>query len=171
LRIYTGSADGTTPEEAQLNLVNATHSIPPIRATIEADADHDGFGDETQDQCPTDATTQGPCPVVTPPDNTPPADINAPETTITSGPKAKTTAKIATFEFTSSQTGSTFECSLDGSPFAACSSPHDVLAKKSGSHNFQVRARDAAGNVDQTEATYSWKLKPKPKHHHGHHGH
>jgi hypothetical protein len=33
-----------------------------INADIEADADHDGFGDETQDRCPTDATTQGPCP-------------------------------------------------------------------------------------------------------------
>ena len=30
--------------------------------TIEADADGDGFGDETQDQCPAAASTQGPCP-------------------------------------------------------------------------------------------------------------
>jgi len=29
---------------------------------LEPDADHDGFGDETQDQCPTHASTQGPCP-------------------------------------------------------------------------------------------------------------
>ena len=34
-----------------------------ISARLESDADHDGFGDETQDQCPTDANTQGPCPV------------------------------------------------------------------------------------------------------------
>jgi hypothetical protein len=34
-----------------------------IAARLEADADHDGFGDETQDQCPTNAATQGPCPV------------------------------------------------------------------------------------------------------------
>ena len=32
-------------------------------AVLEADADHDGFGDETQDQCPTNAATQGQCPV------------------------------------------------------------------------------------------------------------
>jgi hypothetical protein len=31
--------------------------------TVEADADRDGFGDETQDACPTNAATQGPCPV------------------------------------------------------------------------------------------------------------
>lgn len=34
-----------------------------ISAVLEPDADHDGFGDETQDQCPTNASTQGPCPV------------------------------------------------------------------------------------------------------------
>ncbi len=37
-----------------------------VQASIEPDADNDGFGDETQDQCPTQATTQGPC------DTTPP---------------------------------------------------------------------------------------------------
>ena len=34
----------------------------PVQATVEPDADHDGYGDETQDQCPTDASTHGPCP-------------------------------------------------------------------------------------------------------------
>lgn len=33
-----------------------------VSAVLEPDADNDGFGDETQDQCPTNATTQGPCP-------------------------------------------------------------------------------------------------------------
>jgi hypothetical protein len=32
-----------------------------VQADIEPDADKDGFGDETQDQCPSQATTQGPC--------------------------------------------------------------------------------------------------------------
>jgi hypothetical protein len=32
-----------------------------VAATIEPDADGDGFGDETQDQCPSQASTQGPC--------------------------------------------------------------------------------------------------------------
>jgi hypothetical protein len=34
----------------------------PLSAQLEPDADHDGFGDETQDACPTDAGTQGACP-------------------------------------------------------------------------------------------------------------
>lgn len=33
-----------------------------IAAVLEPDADHDGFGDESQDQCSTNASTQGPCP-------------------------------------------------------------------------------------------------------------
>jgi hypothetical protein len=33
-----------------------------VSAVLEPDADQDGFGDETQDQCPTNAATQGPCP-------------------------------------------------------------------------------------------------------------
>jgi hypothetical protein len=32
-----------------------------VAATIEPDADKDGFGDETQDRCPRQATTQGDC--------------------------------------------------------------------------------------------------------------
>jgi hypothetical protein len=40
-----------------------------VNAVIELDADHDGYGDETQDQCPTDATTQGPCPQPPPTNN------------------------------------------------------------------------------------------------------
>jgi hypothetical protein len=38
-----------------------------VAATMEPDADGDGFGDETQDSCPTQAATQGQCVVVTPP--------------------------------------------------------------------------------------------------------
>lgn len=34
-----------------------------ISGTVEPDADGDGFGDETQDGCPSDASVQGDCPV------------------------------------------------------------------------------------------------------------
>lgn len=36
-----------------------------VAATVEPDADQDGFGDESQDQCPTDPSAQGACPVPT----------------------------------------------------------------------------------------------------------
>ena len=38
--------------------------LPGLVVTVEADADLDGFGDETQDACPQLASTQGPCPVL-----------------------------------------------------------------------------------------------------------
>ncbi|HWM54746.1 MAG TPA: hypothetical protein VNO20_05100 [Solirubrobacterales bacterium] len=37
----------------------------PLTVTVEADADNDGYGDETQDRCPKSAAYQGECPVVT----------------------------------------------------------------------------------------------------------
>jgi hypothetical protein len=50
----------------------------PITVSVEPDADGDGFGDETQDKCPTDASTQGPCPVkAAPPAPTPPITLSA----------------------------------------------------------------------------------------------
>lgn len=36
----------------------------PVSATLEPDADGDGFGDETQDRCPQSPAAQGPCPPV-----------------------------------------------------------------------------------------------------------
>ena len=43
-----------------------------VNADLEPDADGDGFGDLTQDGCPTNATTQGACPPGPPPSPPPP---------------------------------------------------------------------------------------------------
>ena len=103
------------------------------------------------------------CPVPPQPEPEPQAgDTTPPNTTITKGPKDKTKKKTATFEFSSSEAGSTFECKLDNGPFQPCTSPHDVKVKK-GKHTFEVRAKDAAGNVDGSPATDSWKVKKKKK--------
>lgn len=119
-----------------------------VSAQLEPDADGDGFGDETQDQCPTSASTQ--------------ADCSPPDTTITKGPKKKTKKKQASFEFTSSETGSSFECAFDLQSFSSCTSPLTQKAKK-GKHSFRVRAEDAAGNVDPTPASFDWKVRKKKK--------
>jgi trypsin len=90
-------------------------------------------------------------------------DAAPPETLITKGPKNKTKKKKATFEFTSSEPGSSFDCTVDGrSPKAPCTSPIRVKVKK-GRHTFQVRATDPAGNADPTPASDSWKRKKKKK--------
>jgi len=38
-----------------------------ISAVVEPDADHDGFGDDTQDLCPSNGSTQSACPASAPP--------------------------------------------------------------------------------------------------------
>jgi hypothetical protein len=53
INAWNGSATGPTAQASQELLVSAD---------VEPDADHDGVGDETQDQCPSDASTQGACP-------------------------------------------------------------------------------------------------------------
>ncbi|HYU59196.1 MAG TPA: hypothetical protein VEK39_00410 [Solirubrobacterales bacterium] len=119
-----------------------------VAATLEPDADGDGFGDETQDACPSEGDTQGAC--------------VPPETTITKGPKDKTKKKKASFEFSSSEPGSTFQCSVDGKPFAPCISP-DAEKVGKGKHEFAVQAVDPGGTVDPTPAGDSWKVKRKRK--------
>jgi hypothetical protein len=89
-------------------------------------------------------------------------DTTAPDATITKHPKAKTEKKQATFEFTSSESGSSFECSLNGAAFTSCASPDTVKAKK-GKNSFAVRAKDAAGNLDASPATFDWKVKKKKR--------
>ena len=51
---------------------------------------------------------------------------------------------------------------LDGAAFAPAASPDTVKVKK-GKHNFEVRAKDAAGNVDSSPASDDWKVKKKKK--------
>jgi hypothetical protein len=86
-----------------------------------------------------------------------PADTTAPETTISNGPTGTTTQTSATFTFSANETA-TFECSLDGVPFAACASPVTYNDLAVGNHTFAVRATDAAGNVDQSPATRAWTI-------------
>ncbi len=85
-------------------------------------------------------------------------DLTPPDTTITAMPPAVDNTVSPTFEFTGTDPNSasvTFECSLDGDPFTACPEPQQ-LTVTDGSHDFAVRAVDAAGNVDPSPASYTW---------------
>ena len=53
-------------------------------------------------------------------------DKTAPDTSITSSPPSLSSSTSPSFEFSSTETGSTFECSLDASAYAACSSPKQL---------------------------------------------
>jgi large repetitive protein len=65
------------------------------------------------------------------------------------------------FEFTSTEPGSRFECTLDGKVFQ-CASPLTERVSP-GKHTFQVRATDPAGNVYGSPAIDTWKVKKKKK--------
>ncbi|MDP3154170.1 MAG: Ig-like domain-containing protein [Archangium sp.] len=84
-------------------------------------------------------------------------DTTAPDTTLTSTPPAVSNSSSANFAFTSTEAG-TFECSLDGAAFAACTSPRALSGLTDGAHTFRVRARDAAGNLDATPASFTWTV-------------
>jgi hypothetical protein len=76
-------------------------------------------------------------------------DTRAPSITITSGPASGNTATSASasFGFSSNETGSSFQCSLDGAAYTTCTSPQDYSNLSEGSHTFSVKATDAAGNT------------------------
>lgn len=90
------------------------------------------------------------------------ADTTPPDTTIDSGPSGTVNTRSATFTFSSSEAGSTFECSLDNADiaaFSACSSPKKYTGLANGNHTFYVTATDAAGNTDQTPASRTWTVR------------
>ena len=68
-----------TPDGSAAAPLVTGDAVFAYNADVEPDADGDGFGDETQDQCPANASTPGPCPPAAPlgttpaPDTTPPA--------------------------------------------------------------------------------------------------
>jgi hypothetical protein len=91
-------------------------------------------------------------------DSTPdPPDTNPPETRIDRGPASRSSKKRAKFRFSSNEAGSSFECKLDRAAFAPCDSPKRYRDLAAGRHRFQVRAIDAAGNVDPTPARHRWR--------------
>jgi hypothetical protein len=136
--IDTGSPqDGTQREEGALFDVGSVHlytdpSQPARRvnvaATLEADANGDGIGDEP------------------------------PQTKITEGAPKKTDKSKVKFKFSSDDPGATFECKLDKKAFKACKSPKTLKNLDEGKHTFAVRAVDPDGHRDATPAKDKFKV-------------
>ena len=87
-----------------------------------------------------------------------------PATSFTAGPPALTQDTSATFTFTgidnvTPEEALTFECALDGDPFAACTSPFEVTALDPGLHTLEVRAIDASATADPSPAIYTWTVQ------------
>jgi hypothetical protein len=82
-------------------------------------------------------------------------DTTPPETAITGRAFNATNINVSIL-LNSNDPAARFECSLDGSVFAACTDPIAYAGLATGSHTFQVRAVDQAGNVDPTPAATNW---------------
>jgi hypothetical protein len=89
-------------------------------------------------------------------------DLTSPETTIHSGPSGATTSTSGTLTFTASEAGSSFQCRLDGGEWSQCSSPKVYADLSLGAHTFEVRAIDAAANVDASPARRTWSISAPP---------
>ena len=152
-----------------------------VAATIEPDADKDGFGDETQDQCPRQATTQGAC------DDTKPGvtgfkvkggkafyDLSEAATVslllekkipgrkvgkkcVKQTPKNKTKKRCAKFK----KIGAAFAGT--GNAGANKVTLPNGKKLKPGSYRLTLTARDAAGNETQATTTFTVKKKKKKK--------
>ena len=84
------------------------------------------------------------------------------ETTITASPPQRTLNPSASFSFTATKVGSTFDCSIDGATFSSCTSPKSYSSLAEGTHTFLVRATDAVGNVDGSPAERTWTVDLTP---------
>jgi hypothetical protein len=87
-----------------------------------------------------------------------------PETTVTKGPPNPDNSTSATFEFSSSEPGSTFQCALDvdaPSAYSPCTSPKTVpdvgQSLAEDWHTFYVKAT-GTGGTDPTPAKRTWKV-------------
>ncbi|HEX3152291.1 MAG TPA: Calx-beta domain-containing protein [Gemmataceae bacterium] len=92
-------------------------------------------------------------------------DVTNPSATITGMPANPSNVATPTFTFTGSDPTSGgvssgvnhLETQIDGSPFAPATSPQTLSPLPDGSHTFQVRAVDNAGNVGAA-ASYTWVI-------------
>ncbi len=85
-------------------------------------------------------------------------DTTAPETVIDAGPSGIIKTDDVTFAFSSPDAGAEFECLLDEGAWSSCTSPKSHAGLRDGSHSFQVRAVDAAGNTDPTPANRAFTI-------------
>jgi hypothetical protein len=155
---FTFSASGADPDatlECRLDAGLWTPCSSPANYTDLADGSHAFEVRATDTAGNIDPTPASRVWVV---DTTPPPDTTPPDTTIVLGTSGPTSSTTAGFSFSSSEVGSTFECRREGGAWAACGSPTSYADVAEGDHSFEVRATDAAGNVDPTPASRSWSV-------------
>lgn len=114
---------------------------------------------------PPPVTTPPPVGGGSPPGDTtplPPGDTTPPDTRITNGPVGLTKERTASIWAESTEAGSSFQCRLDDAAWAPCPPIVNLSAIPDGTHTFEVRAVDGAGNADPTPASRTWSVDGTP---------
>jgi glucose/arabinose dehydrogenase len=88
----------------------------------------------------------------------PPSPLPAPQTTLRKHPPKRTGSRVASFSFSSDESGSSFRCKLDRGAFKSCRSPVRYKRLKPGGHLFQVAATNAEGKADASPVKFRWTV-------------
>ena len=91
----------------------------------------------------------------------PAKDTTAPTVSLTARPASPTSLTDARFGFRANEAGVAFSCRLDGGAWSSCTSPRSYAGLAIGTHAFEVRATDRAGNVGPA-ASVRWRIVPPP---------
>lgn len=145
---------GTTSDDpVGTTVATDTGDSTPFRlnlsARIEPDADGDGYGDLTQDDCPAVQSRQDDC--------------IPPDTVLKRGPAkkiftARSKAKVK-ISFFASEPG-TVTCKLDKGKAKACGDKFKARVKP-GKHKVKITASDHAGNVDPSPLVVKFRVVRK----------
>jgi hypothetical protein len=87
-------------------------------------------------------------------------DLSAPTVRLVTFPNAFSNSTTAPFTFDGMDEGvaiTRFDCKIDSGAFTSCTSPSTQSGLSNGSHTFQVRGYDAAGNMS-SPASYTWVI-------------
>jgi len=127
-----------------------------VQATVEPDVDGDGFGDETQDKCPSQKSTAGAC------DVTPPAVTNL---KIAHGKATYTLSEAATVSLQLQRKAKSGKFRNLGKVFAGPGNAGankvtlPKVAKRPGAYRVQMTAADVVGNV--ANATKAFRVRAR----------
>jgi hypothetical protein len=89
-------------------------------------------------------------------------DTTLPHAVITGHPHHPTNATTASFGFSSTKTGATFQCQLDDGAYSACTSTLSYENLSDGPHTFTVKATDRANNADPDPPSFTWTIDSAP---------
>ncbi|WP_413575461.1 Ig-like domain repeat protein [Bdellovibrio sp. HCB290] len=88
-------------------------------------------------------------------------DLTNPVLTLEAHPDALSNSPNPQFKFSATDTGGgevdTFLCQVDGGGYSSCSTPRDLSGLSQGTHTFEIKVKDTAGNVSVVQS-YTWVI-------------